>query len=271
MANRIIVTSQKGGVGKTTVSLNLAVALAERNRRVLLVDLDPQGGVGLSLAKGETAFAGLTELLASPISPLEAVVETKLPGLRLLPRGRLDPIDVPAYEEAVFAPGTLDAMLAPLEESCDFMILDTPAGLGMATRAAFRVGNFVLVIAQADPLAMRSIGQLLRVLDHLRSTENPRLQLLGILPTMVDLRAAPSRGAVEELWTEFDGLLETILARSPVYAEASLKGLPLSFLGGPRCTEANVFDALAHEIEATIDRLRSLHEPHLERPERQLF
>lgn len=271
MAHTISITSQKGGVGKTTVALNLAVALAERGHATLLVDLDPQGGIGLSLAKGETAFAGLTELLAGATDVRGAVVQTKLPELHLLPRGRLDPADVPAYESALFAPGTLQRLLSPLLGAYAFIIVDTPAGMGFATRAALGVSDFILVVAQAEPLAMRSIGQVLRVVDHLRHTERPGLQLLGILPTMVDLRAHPSRQAVEELWTEFGGVFETMIQRSPLYPEASLKGLPLSFLGGPRSPEARQFDAFAAEVEATIHRLEELHEPGPARPERQLL
>ena len=96
MARRLAIASQKGGVGKTTVALNLAVALAEKGRRTLLVDLDPQGGVGLSLAKGDAELAGLAELLMNQAEPTQAVMTTQLPGLRLLPRGRLDPTDVAA-------------------------------------------------------------------------------------------------------------------------------------------------------------------------------
>src|SRR5512142_1780966 len=107
MARRIVLASQKGGVGKTTVALNLAVALAERGHRTLLVDLDPQGAIGLSLARGDTELAGLAELLMGLIEPKVAVLPTHLPGLSLLPRGRLDPTDVPTFEHEVSAPGAL--------------------------------------------------------------------------------------------------------------------------------------------------------------------
>lgn len=271
MAHTLAITSQKGGVGKTTVALNLAVALAEKGRPTLLVDLDPQGGIGLSLAQGETTFTGITEWIAGASTPSEAVVKTKLDGLHLLPRGRLDPVEVPAYESALFEPGALGRLLAPLQGDYAYVILDTPAGLGFTTRAALAVADHALVVAQAEPLAMRSLGQVLRVLDHVRQQEHPGLTFLGLLPTMVDLRATPSREAIESLWTGFDGVFETMISRSPAYPEASLKGLPLSFLAGPRSPEARQFDAFATEVEATLQRLKDLHEPGQAQPERQLL
>lgn len=271
MAHRIVITSQKGGVGKTTVALNLAVALAERGQRTLLVDLDPQGAIGLSLAKGDTALQGITEFVAGQVQPEGVVLPTKLSNLCLIPRGRLDPMDIPAYESALFNQDVLPRLFTSILPDFVYVIIDTPAGLGMATRAALRMADFALVVAQADPLAMRSIGQMLRVLQQLRLTECPGLELLGILPTFVDLKAVPSRGAIEDLWTGFDGVFETMVSRSPAYPEASLKGLPISFVSGPRSPEARQFDVFASEIEGTIQRLRQLNDPSYHQSERQLL
>src|SRR5438445_5748601 len=115
MARRVAISSQKGGVGKTTVALDLAVALADRGRKTLLSDLDPQGGIALSLAKGDAELQGLAELLMGQAEPRQAVTATHLPGLSVLARGRLDPTDVSTYERELSTPGILEHALARVE------------------------------------------------------------------------------------------------------------------------------------------------------------
>ena len=271
MARRIVIASQKGGVGKTTVALNLAVALAERGRRVLLADLDPQGGIGLSLARGETALAGLADLLAGTASPEQALMPTRLPGLSLLPRGRLDAIDVCEFEEALRAPGVLDEALGRVEGGFDLVLLDTPSGLGLVTRGAFAAADFVIVPFAAETLALRSVSQVFRVLDHVRQAENPRLRLLGVLPTMVEKGRPLSLSILGEIWTGFGAVFESIVPRVETFHEAASKGLPVSFLPGPVSPEARRFELLAAEVEMQIHRLTPGSAPGEGRPQRELL
>lgn len=253
MSHRIAVVSQKGGVGKTTTCLNLGVALAEaEGQRCLIVDLDPQGAIGLALAQSDTEWPGIAEVLACQATAEDVLFATKHPHLGLLPRGRLDPVDVPEYEAALTGGGVLEAILSKLEGGFDYMLIDTPAGVGSVTRAALEVSQYALVPVQAEPLALRSIGQSLRVLDFIRDSVNPELTLLGLLPVMVDIKDEASQDVLSELWSGFSAVLETTIPRAAVFQEASRIGLPLSFLGGRRAPEARRFELLASEIRGRI-------------------
>lgn len=271
MKNVIAVISQKGGVGKTTVALNLAVTLAEKGKRVLLVDVDPQGGIGLALARQDTALAGLAEVLVGQATLEQALMPTKMEGLTLLPRGRLDPVDVPQFEQALGVQQRLATYLQVLKKRFDLVVVDTPAGLGMPTRAALGGADLVLLPVQAEPMGLRSLQQALRVLEHVREKENPRLTLLGILLTMVELKREGSREVAESLWGGFDGVLDTMLPRAEAFLSASRKGLPLAFMAGGPGPEARRFELLATELLNLISTLEGTHGPNEARPERQLL
>ena len=271
MTKRIAITSQKGGCGKTTVALNLALALAERGSRTLLVDLDPQGGVGHALAKPDTQFIGLAEVLMQQASADGATLQTQLPELAILPRGSLDPVDVCEYEQSLARPGTLAEVLEGAERGFEFVILDTPAGVGMVTRAALAVADFVLIPAQGEPMALRTISQVLRVVEHVRSHENPTLQLLGILPTMVDRSKEPSMRVLVATWQQLGGVLETVIPRADVFLTASEQGVPLAYLGGKVVPEARRFEMLAAEVANLMVELAGEDKTDVERPQRRLL
>jgi chromosome partitioning protein len=272
MARRLVIASQKGGVGKTTVALNLAVALAERGRRTLLVDLDPQGAISLSLAKGDTELAGLAELISSQASPREALLATRLGELQLLTRGRLDATDVPSFEEEVSRPGMLDQILGSVETDAELVIIDTPSGLGRVTTAALGAADFVLIAFQTESLALRSVGQALRVVEHVQNNANPRLQLVGILPTLVERERPGTHTVLSEMWNGFPATLETIIPRTEAFARASALGIPVGFLGaGMGESEARRFGLLADELETRMSRLHEMEKVHEAQPARQLL
>jgi len=272
MARRLVIASQKGGVGKTTVALNLAVALAERGRRTLLADLDPQGAIGLSLAKGDAELPGLAELLCGVTTAGEAVVKTRLAGLSLLPRGRLDATDVASYEEEVAREGALSRALASCEQGCDVVIVDTPSGLGRVTSAAFAAADFALLAFQTESLSLRSIGQALKVIEHIQNGRNTRLRLLGILPTLVERDHHGTHTVLSEVWNGFPDALETVVPRSEVFARASALGIPVGFLGGGTGSpEARRFELLADELEARMNRITGMERIHEAQPARQLL
>lgn len=252
MAQRITLASSKGGTGKTTTALHLAVAFAERGRRTVLVDLDPQGAIGLFLGQSDSGWGGLAEILVGAAAARDVVVPTSLPNLGILPRGRLDPIDVCDYELELYRPGRIAEILNAVEGDADITILDTPSGLGPVTRSALSAAHWVLVPLQAEPVALRAVSQTLRVVDHVRSTDNPALRLLGILPTMVALGDDTSLNVMGSLWTGFGGVTDTVIPRAEVFARSTEAGIPVGFLGGRMPPEARRFAMLADELEARM-------------------
>jgi chromosome partitioning protein len=260
MSHRIVLTSSKGGTGKTTTALNVSVALAERGRSTIVVDLDPQGAIGLFLAKEDGDWGGLAEIMISGTPPAEVLLSTSLPTLKILARGRIDPVDTCEYELQLHRGEVLSKTIEAIEDEVDFILIDTPSGLGPVTRAALALSHFALIPLQAEPVAFRSVGQTLRVIDHVRRHENPALQLLGILPTMVQLDHDPSLNVMSSVWSGFGGVLDTVIPRSNVFTEASELGIPLSFFGGRTRPEARRFTLLSDEIEARINQMTGVED-----------
>ncbi len=271
MSTSIAIGSAKGGTGKTTVALNVAVALAEMNRTVLLVDTDSQGAIALALGRQDVEWPGLAELLLGQAQLDDVLVRTKLAQLSLLPRGRLDPVDVPAYDQALLESDTLRLAVSTVAQRFDYVLIDTPSGVGAGTRAALRVCDFALVPLQAEPLSLRSLGQILRVIDEVQRSENPGLRLLGIVPTMVELDTEASMQVMVEIWKGFGAVTDTHLPRATVFARASQLGLPLAFLGGAIPPEAKRFQQLAIELEDRISSLEPSRGGTHERPQRDIL
>jgi chromosome partitioning protein len=260
MTTVIALVSSKGGVGKTTAALNLAVAFAEHGKKTLLVDLDPQGSIGLGLARGDTEWKGLVEHMSDGMPLAEVVMSTKLPDLQILPRGCLDPVDVCEYEKHIHESGVLKAVIEGVAANRDYIIIDNPSGLGMISRAGLAVSDFALVPLQAEPLALRAFTQVLRVIDHVQQDENPNLRLLGVLPTMVELQQETSMNVMGTIWTQMDGVLDCVIPRADVFARASEAGVPVSFLAGRTPPEARRFELLVDELESVIAEIKGEEE-----------
>ncbi|RLB54570.1 MAG: chromosome partitioning protein [Deltaproteobacteria bacterium] len=271
MTRRTTIASQKGGAGKTTVTLNLGLAMAERGDRTLIVDLDPQGGIGHSLCQGDVALSGIADVLMGACEPSDAVIQTKLSALSILPRGKLDAVDVCEFEQALLGEGVLEELFQSVEGGFDHVFIDTPSGLGMPTRAALATSDFALVPLQGEPLALRSVHQILRVIDHVKRNENERLELLGLLPTMVDRGNQASLEVLIQSWRDLAGVFETIIPRADVFLEASETGLPLAYLSGPKRPEARRFEMLANEISNLMNELTGTEAGNVEQAQRQLL
>lgn len=271
MANIVSIVSSKGGTGKTTVALNLAVALAETNDDTLLIDVDPLGAVGFSLARSDTEWRGLAEHIVDETQLDDVILQTKLPHLAILPRGCLDPLDIDIYENILRCSSSLREIIDAVRDRFRYILIDTPSGLGSVTRAALAVSSHALLPLQAEPLALRSIAQTLRVLAHIKESENPDLELLGILATMVKLDKDVSFSVMNTAWSSLDGVMETYIPRADIFHLASEKGLPVSFLSGRYPPEAMRFEILAAEIKTLIQNLDGSTGGEDDRPQRELL
>jgi chromosome partitioning protein len=223
----LAIANQKGGVGKTTTAINLGAALAALERRVLLVDCDPQGNATRGLGHAVTP-PHLYQVLAGQAPIAAAIRPAGFPHLDLLPANR----DLVGVEvEFVGLDGwqlRLRDALAPVISSYDTILLDCPPSLGHLTVLALAAADSVLVPLQAEYFALEGISELVSTVRRVQSGLNPRLAISGILLTMFDDRTNLSRDVAQELRRHFPAqVFETIVPRNVRLAEAPSHGLPI--------------------------------------------
>ena len=246
MARVIAFANQKGGVAKTTSTLNLAVALAEQGSRVLTVDLDPQGNLTMSQGLNpDTIERSMYDVLVHRL-PLEQVIH----------HGEIDlavsSIDLAGAELALSAmigrERALERALAPHRAEYDYVLIDTPPSLGLLTINALVASDGVIVPVQCEYLSLRGLVQLENTLSMIRENLNPHVAIQGILPTMFDGRTLHAREAVEILQENFGDLVfKTRIRKTVRYAEAPVKGLSV-LKYEPQGSAAQAYRDLAKEV-----------------------
>ena len=225
MARIIAIANQKGGVGKTTTAVNLSAALARTPRRVLLVDLDPQGNATMgSGVDKRTLQASLTEVLLDEVPVREAIIRSG-DGYDLLPGN----IDLTAAEirlmDAEGREHKLKQALATVREGYDFILIDCPPSLSLLTLNALNAADSVLVPMQCEYYALEGLSALLDTIDALKDRLNPDLDIEGVLRTMFDVRNNLANAVSAELTTHFgDVVFRTIIPRNVRLAEAPSHG-----------------------------------------------
>jgi chromosome partitioning protein len=246
LARVIAFANQKGGVAKTTTTLNLGVALAEQGHRVLAIDLDPQGN--LTMSQGWNP----DEIERSMFD----VLVHKLPITEIVREGEIDvavsSIDLAGAELALSSmigrERALEKAIVPVRPTYDFILVDTPPSLGLLTINALVAANGVIVPVQCEYLSLRGLVQLENTLSMIRENLNPHVEIEGILPTMYDKRLLHSREAVDILKENFgDLVLRTRIRKTIRYAEAPVKGQSV-LKYDPDGEAASMYRDLAKEV-----------------------
>jgi chromosome partitioning protein len=246
MGRVISFANQKGGVAKTTTTLNLGVALSEQGLKVLLVDLDPQGNLTMSQGLNpDTIERSMFDVLVHRL-PIEEVIHHTEVDLAV------SSIDLAGAELALSSmigrERALEKALAPLKERYDYVLIDTPPSLGLLTINALVASNGVIVPVQCEYLSLRGLVQLENTLSMIRENLNPDVGIEGILPTMYDKRTLHSREAVEILQENFGDLVfDTKIRKTVRYAEAPVKGTSV-LKYDPSGNAAQAYRQLAKEV-----------------------
>ena len=249
MGRIIAIANQKGGVGKTTTSINLSACLAEAGKKVLVVDIDPQGNAtsGLGVEKNELENT-IYELFVGECELSDCLIENVLDNLSVLPSNvNLSgaEIDLIGIEKREFL---LKKYITPIRDNYDFIIIDCPPSLNILTVNAMTTADTVLVPIQCEYYALEGLSQLIHTIDLIKERLNPKLEIEGVVFTMYDARTNLSLQVVENVKENLDkNIYKTIIPRNVRLAEAPSYGMPINMYDS-RSAGAEAYRYLAEEV-----------------------
>ncbi len=249
MGRIIAIANQKGGVGKTTTAINLSACLAEKGKRVLTIDLDPQGNTTSGLGIDKNACESTVyELMLGACSVSDAVLHTAIDGLDLIASN----VNLAGAEIELLPVSDREYVLRNeidyIREDYDFILIDCPPSLNMLTINAMTTADTVLVPIQCEYYALEGLSQLMYTIDLVQNRLNPRLRMEGVVFTMYDARTNLSLQVVENVKNNLDTTVyKTIIPRNVRLAEAPSHGLPIH-LYDPRSAGAESYRLLAEEV-----------------------
>ena len=251
-ARVVAICNQKGGVGKTTSTINLGAALTEYGRRVLLVDFDPQGAlsVGLGIPSHQLDRTIYNVLMERGVPVDEVILPTSVPGMDLLPSN----IDLSAAEvQLVTEVGreqTLGRALTPLIPDYDFILIDCQPSLGLLTINALACADGVVIPLECEYFSLRGVALLIDTIEKVRERLNPKLEIIGILATMYDPRTLHAREVMARVVEAFgDTVFDAVINRTVRFPETTVAGEPIT-RWAPKSAGAKAYRALAREVIA---------------------
>ncbi len=250
-ARIIALCNQKGGVGKTTTTINLGATLAEYGRRVLAVDFDPQGALSAGLGVQTHDVPTIYDLLLSrQLDPADTIQHTGTPNLDVIPAN----IDLSAAEvhlvNEVARETILSRVLRKIAPEYDVILIDCQPSLGLLTVNALTASHGVVIPLECEFFALRGVAMLIETIDKVRDRLNPTITLDGVLATMFDARTLHSREVLERVVDAFgDDVLETVIGRTVKFPDASVSGMPITEFA-PEHAAAQAYLRLARELVA---------------------